>query len=355
MAIYLLIFFTLMLLRFALQGQPRLRDQVYYLVLAFLFAFSAFRFQVGCDWWGYIAQWNAQEARGNLPSPDQREPLWWAGIALLQAIGLPYPWLNVTSNALFFVGIHAIARRQPDPLGFLVLLFPILIINMPMSGIRQGAAIGVLCFAFLAFMDRRAIRFAALVFIASLIHESSIVLLLMLPLVKGDYSRQRLFLAVLLALPGAFVLAQGDASQTASTRYIGTGLDAGGAIFRVSLLSMTGLGYFLFARRRWRAEFPQDFKLVTISALILSVLILIVPLSTVIGDRLGYYFIPLQTIIFARLPYLRLGPSRPILIVAPYLALTLIFLAWTSLSELFFICYTPYQTWILGLPAFTTF
>ena len=71
-------------------------------------------------------------------------------------MGLPLPSFAISlSSAIFFLGVHVLARRQPDPLGFLVLLFPILIINMPMSGIRQGAAIGLLCIAFVAFIDRR--------------------------------------------------------------------------------------------------------------------------------------------------------------------------------------------------------
>ena len=40
----------LFLLRFALAGQGTARNQLYFIVLAALFVFSAFRYQVGCDW-----------------------------------------------------------------------------------------------------------------------------------------------------------------------------------------------------------------------------------------------------------------------------------------------------------------
>lgn len=74
-----------------------------------------------------------------------------------------------------------LARRQPDPLGFLVLLFPILIINMPMSGIKQGAAIGLICIAFAAFIDKKLFWFTAWTLLASTIHNSAIVFLLLIP------------------------------------------------------------------------------------------------------------------------------------------------------------------------------
>ena len=47
----------LFLLRFALAGQGTARNQLYFIVLASLFVFSAFRYQVGCDWSGYYYQY----------------------------------------------------------------------------------------------------------------------------------------------------------------------------------------------------------------------------------------------------------------------------------------------------------
>ena len=122
-------------------------------------------------------------------------------------MGLPYPVANIASSAVFFLGVHVLARRQPDPLGFLVLMFPILIINMPMSAIRQGAAIGLLCIAFVAFSDRRPLWFAFWVVLAAGFHISVLIFMLLLPVATGRYTRNRLLLAAFLAIPGAFALA----------------------------------------------------------------------------------------------------------------------------------------------------
>ena len=322
----------------------------YGLLLMLLFLFSAFRFEVGCDWTGYLNQYDVY---GAVPLSDvfsTREPVWTAIVSIQGALGLPYPWLNVITSALFFYGVHRMAQRQPDRLGFLVLLFPVLIINMPMSGIRQGAAIGVMCLAFLAFVDRRLIRFVLLVVLAAGIHSSAAAFLLLAPMVSGGLTRGRMALSALLAIPGGLALLSSDAGVMATTRYVDTGIDAAGAAYRVALLVLTALWFLLFLRRGWAANFPGDYKLVTIGALMMLFLAVLLPVSSVIADRLGYYLIPVQAIILARLPFLPLRSGRVLAVAAPYLGLLLVLATWALLSTHFQQCYLPYRSWIFGLP-----
>lgn len=323
----------------------------YPVLLIGLFLFSAFRFQVGCDWFGYLNQYEVYGQSSLAEVIANREPIWTAIIAVQVRLGLPYPWLNVISSALFFFGIHRMAQRQADPLGFLVLLFPILILNMPMSGIRQGAAIGIMALAFLAFIDRRLLRFVVLVLVAAGIHSSAVIFLLLAPMVNGRLSRGRVLLSVLLAVPGAVALLASDVGLTATGRYVATGLDAAGAAYRVALLVLTALWFLGFLRRKWRVAFPEEYKLAVIASLIMLSLVFVVPVSSVIADRLGYYLVPLQVMILARLPFLPMRNGRALAIVAPYLGLFLVLLVWTVLSSLFAQCYLPYRTWMFGLPA----
>lgn len=341
---YLATYLGLMLLRFSKVSG------LYPLVLIALFFYSAFRFEVGCDWTGYLNQFGYL---GQTPLSElwhEREPLWSAIIILLRWLDLPYPWLNVVSSLIFFLGVHALARRQPNPLAFLVLLFPILIINMPMSGIRQGAAIGVICLAFTAFIDKRLIRFILLVAVATGLHSSAMIFLLLTPLVGGDYSRRRLLLAGLLAIPGASLLMGTENAEIATDRYVNTGIDAAGAAFRTALLVITGIYYFLFLNRSWAKTDPEDHKLVIVGALLMLAIAPLIPVSTVIGDRLGYYLIPLQTIIFVRAPFLPLQHNQRLFLLAPYLGLLAVFAMWAILSYHFQACYLPYQTWLFGFP-----
>lgn len=341
---------VLFLLRYALASAQGARRQIYYIILLGLFLFSAFRFQVGCDWSGYYYQYlAAKDIDWSLITGD-REPIWWAILGGIQAMGLPYPVANIASSAAFFVGIHVLARRQPDPLGFLVLLFPILIINMPMSGIRQGAAIGLVCIAFAAFIDRRPIWFGFWVVVAAGFHASALIFLLLLPVATGRYTKSRLVMAGLLAIPGAILLASGESAEVASSRYIGTGVEAFGAAFRVGILGMSALYFFLFIRKKWMRTFPQDYSIVSIGAIGMGLAFLLVPVSSVIGDRFGYYLIPIQTMIFARIPYLPFRYNHSLHSALPYVMLLLVFGVWTQLSGHFQQCYIPYDSSIFGLP-----
>ncbi len=347
---YISILSGLFMLRYAV-GKSRSQTQVaYWFALIFLFVFSAFRFEVGCDWTGYLAQYYIYGAVPLSALTQQTEPLW-VGLFSLQTLwGLDYPWINVASSFIFFAGAHVMARRQPNPLAFLVLLFPVLIINMPMSGIRQGAAMGIMFIAFMAFADRALIRFVIWVFVAAAFHSSALLFIFLAPLVTGGYSRARLFLAVLLAIPSAFVISGSEEASLAASRYIDTGVDAAGAIFRVGVLGLSGLYFLWFLRRKWESAFSQDFKLAMIGSLLMIGVLLLVPVSSVIADRLAYYLIPVQALILARIPYFHWRGNKQMHILFPYALLFSMFVVWTSLSRLFDYCYRPYQTWIFGYP-----
>lgn len=349
--LYLSLTALLFLLRYALANSQHSRQQAYYAVLIGLFIFSAFRYEVGCDWAGYYNQYITAAFMDWSLIAERREPIWWATLGWIQGRGLPYPVANIIPNILFFSGMHVLAKRQPDPLGFLVLSFPVLIINMPMSGIRQAAAIGLICFAYSAFIDRRPIRFAIFVVIASGFHSSALIFLLLLPVSMGHYSKARLFAAGFLAIPGAFLLASGESAEVAASRYIDSDVEAFGAIFRLVLLSLSSFYFFYFIQSKWKSSFPRDYPLVSIGAIGMTFSFLILPISSVIGDRIGYYFIPIQAMILSRISYFHFGSNRQLHIMAPYVVLLIFFFVWTQMSGHFQQCYIPYDSWIFGIPA----
>lgn len=349
---YLATLNAIFLLRYLVGRRIGANRLAYGAVLGGLFLFSAFRFRVGCDWSGYYFNFVAGQDIDYATAIADREPVWWLVQMAFNAWGLPYPAVNVLTSALFFVGIHAIARRQPDPLGFLVLLFPILIVNMPMSGIRQAAAIGFLCLSFVAFTEHRPIRFVVWILVGSTFHSSVLAFLLLAPLATGRYTRRRRLLSLLLAVPGALVLAQSDTAQVAIERYVDTGIDAFGALFRVGILALSGLFFLLVLRREWARTWPADFGLASIGAGMMIVLLPVVGVSTVVADRLGYYLVPLQAMIFARVPYLGLRVNRRVYTALPYLGLLLVFAVWSLNSSHFRQCYLPYQSWLFGHPDF---
>ncbi len=343
--IYVAVYAVLLLAGGLSVGKRQVRRLLYFAALAGLFVFVAFRYEVGCDWTGYLSIYAIQGVSTMGEALQKREPLFWAANALLHLWQLDYPYINVIAAAVYFLGYHSLARRQPDPLGFLILSFPLLIMHLAMSGIRQAMAVGILCVAFNAFSDRRLVAYVLLVFLASGFHTSAMIFLAFAPFVHGGVSRRSLMLGSAIALPGVLFLASGEEFAVYYTRYVNSGVDAFGAPFRAGLVSLVGLVFFMFLRERWRRDWPRDYNLVYLQAGAMIAVFPMVFVSSVIADRVGYYLMPLQLVILARLAYLMRDRLIP---AAPYGAGAAVLIVWTALSSLFELCYLPYGTWLFG-------
>ena len=348
---YILLTAFLFVLSFIFQpNSHKSYTKIYYFVFFGLFLFSAFRYEVGCDWFSY------ENMFGIGPDLDmfswsfiqkEREQLFWLFIIWLNNLNLPYPFINIISSAIFFTGVHILAQRQPSPLSFLVLIFPFLIINMPMSGIRQGAAIGLICIAIVAIIDKRPKHFLLWVSLATGLHVSAFIFYALLPFATGRYTNVRYVLASLLTVFVVTILFYTGSAKQASMAYVGSlYYEAFGAPYRVGMLTVSGLYFFLFVKKKWQQNFPQDYGIIKLGALGMIVMIFLVPLSSVISDRYGYYLIPFQAMIFARAPYFRFKSNQLLYCITPYLGLLLAFILWTQLGYHFDYCYEPYANWI---------
>lgn len=344
---YLLVYALLLLLGALTVGRPGARRVFYWASLLGLFVFVAFRYEVGCDWRGYLGHYEMQRFQPLEIILERREPGYWSLVHLLHYMELDYPYINVLMGVIFFAGLHGFARRQPDPLGFLILCLPVLIVNLAMSAIRQAAGLGFLCLAYNAFVDRRLGRYVALVLAGSLFHSSSIIFLMLVPFIKGGFSPRNIALAVILGLPGGyFVMA--DELEFYAERYLETGIDAAGGPFRAGLLAIVGILFLRYLRLRWWARFKTDYDLALIGSLIMLAVFPVALVSSVIGDRVGYYVMPLQLMILARLPYLHEGRDAILINSAPYVALGAVLWVWTEYSSLFQRCYVPYSSWLFS-------
>ena len=344
--IYFLIYVALLLCGFLSQGKRSLRNSLYYVCLLGLFVFAGFRYEVGCDWTGYLNIFNVAGRPEASDTARQSEVSFWALNDLLHYFDLEYPYINVVSSAAFFLGLHVLAKRQPNPLGILVLAFPVLILNIAMSAIRQGIALGILCFAYNAFIDKRLTRYIFFVALGATFHMSAISLLALTPFVQGEYTRRRIAFAGLLALPGLYFLLTTQSFEIYASRYIGSVVpEAAGAPYRTGLLALTGIVFLWFLDGKWKAQSIRDYKLVKLSSYMFIATFPVALFSSVIGDRFGYYLAPIQLIILTRLPMLVKGRNSAIVAFAPYAAGALILVGWIGFSQLFEQCYLPYQMW----------
>lgn len=343
---YLALTFGALSSRFLLPRQEKYRHINYALLLLALFVFCAFRYEVGCDWLGYEYQWINVSARYNDAFSGYNDLLWWISMKTLSDFGLPFNSINVFSAAVFFFGLHSFARKQLDPIGFLVLCFPVLILNMPMSALRQAVAIGIIFFAYRAFIRGQTLRYAGLVLFAAMFHTSAAILIFLTPFVRGELKLRYILPSAIFGLAGAVLLLQ--SVDTLVDRYVEADTEAFGAVYRVGALAATGAIYLIFLRKPWRAKWPADYALVTVGSACMVADLFLLLFSTVVADRIGYYLIPIQILICIKAYRLFREQYQLAAFLAPYIALYSLMLVWFAASSLFVQCYTPYRTWLFG-------
>jgi hypothetical protein len=319
----------------------------YWFFLIFLFFFCAFRWDVGCDFRSYENHFLHKAWFMDFTDAlSVSEPAYWATQIWLREIGLNWAWINVLSAIVFFMGIHALARRQPNPLMFLTLCFPALIIGVAMSAIRQAAAIGFLCFAFNAFVDNKWIRYAVLVFIAAMFHKSAVVFLAAASFIMPIQGRMKFMIGALTLIPSFLILSGSETYESYSSVYVGTQNDAAGGIFRVLPISISGIFYILYLRKRWRTACPGDAYFIDIFAYPLVMIVPLVLYSSVMGDRFGYYLSLVAFMIQVRAYLLYSNRAAQLVFFIPLAAGMVLLVVWSQLSAAFWECYLPYQTWL---------
>lgn len=117
---------------------------------------------------------------------------------------------------------------------------------------------------------------------------------------------------------------------------------------RVCLLAIVGLIFFLFLRKSWAAEDSEYGSLATLGASAMLAIVALLPVSSVMADRIGYYLVPIEALIVSRIPFVR--PDRRRLVVLIYGAHLVLLAAWANYSTLFDLCYLPYRSWLFGMP-----
>jgi hypothetical protein len=343
--IYLFFYLALLVFWLISRSGRSQRPELYYFCLFGLFLFVAFRYRVGCDWNGYLSIF--EEGRRYDASIRQVESSFWWAVKFLHYFELEYPYLNVISAAVFFVGLHALAKRQPDPLKILVLAFPILILNLAMSSLRQAMAVGFLCFAFNAFVDKRLFRMLAFIATAVTFHTSSAFFFVLAPFVKGRFSQKQMASGLVLALPGAYYMFSAGAFDLYFNRYAresGPVVEASGAPFRTALVALCGVIFLLFLDSKWQQFQPRDYKLVKMFSYGMLASFPLAFYSSVIGDRISYYLFPVALIVICRLPLLVRGREW-LTVWAPFATGAAVLFVNIEFSYLFSLCYIPYRIW----------
>ncbi|TGD73113.1 EpsG family protein [Mangrovimicrobium sediminis] len=348
MIVYLGIYLALVFLAGAVTS-ARGQQWVLALCVIGLAVFVGTRFDTGCDFDGYLYRFRYMFLDTSQSLLDRPEPGYYLLTWLIKVAGLSYLWVNVAAAAVFFGLLWHFVRRHPNALLMLALMFPVLVIQLAMSGVRQAVAVAFLTAALTAFTRNQRSVVVLCILAAGSFHSSALVFLPLALMVGRDYSTGRVLGALLLLTPVAYVLMQ-ERLQIYHQRYIMAGDDmySSGAIYRVALIVGSAAVFELY-RRRFAQAFPAQFTLLHVFSLASFFLVPAYLVNTVMAHRLAYYLIPAQAFVLAALPGLA-GPlngrdSRLLFfaITGVYLAYMLV---WFGFSRHAQSCYVPYQSFL---------
>lgn len=328
------------------------RDTGLWLVAALLglVVFIGTRDHVGCDFGPYLLRYESIDPSVPvLTALSEAEPGFQLLLRLVVAAGLDFLWLNLIAAALTMGMYFLFLRAQFNPLMILALLFPVVLMQLSMSGIRQGLATAALAAATVPFLKGQRLATGLWILFGAQFHASVAAFLPIAFLAGRQISTLRLGLGVMLAGPvAAYLIA--DRIELYQDRYVEQihgEMTSGGAGFRYLLVLLPTV-LFLLHHRQVRAAFPQHFELMKLFAIIALALAPLLVLSSLALHRLTYYVMPISTVTFVSLSHLIFPPAwqiwgrlLPVLIHAVYT------IAWQLLSAHAQACFLPYRSYLL--------
>ena len=326
-------------------GNYRKSHTVFFVVSGFFLVwFMGFRYEVGCDYFGYLNRWMNFNPEFELAHLLEGEE---AGFALLmgsiKASGLDYTWLNVAASAILVLCYIRFASAYEFAPLIVTLLFPVIIIQFGMSGIRQALAGGFLMMAFNAFTQKKKIR-TAIWILAGMQFHISVVIFLPISLLAGrEFNTIRVFSAMLILGPVAAMFLA-DRFDTYESRYIENTVSAGGAIIRYILI-LIPVPFFIMNKSKFQRMFPDIFPLLKLGTITIISLSPLIVLSSIALHRLIFYVMPLSIIlcVYATAVLAKKTSQLHQLIALTYGTYSTV---WFLSSKHAQSCYIPYQnTW----------
>ena len=297
------------------------------------------RDHVGHDWNNYLNMFERADASDFYYVISSVEPgyafLNWASSRL----GTGIYGVNAVCAAILVFGLFKFLDRQPNFWRALAIATPVLMIGIAMGATRQATAIGFLMLAFNAFHDRRLIHYLLFVGAAVLFHRSSAVFFLPAWFIHGRLQIWPLVLGGLVFFAASLFLR--DAATYYQTSYVGTDIQASGALPRAAL-NVLAAGLFFFYRRKWMERY-DDGAMFTIMAGVILLMAPAVLFAAAATDRMSMYLLPIQVAIFARLPNLVPLQFRTPVMLGIFAGFTVLLFTWLMFSPFAQSSWVPYE------------
>lgn len=309
-----------------------------------LVLFIGLRFEIGGDWYNYIAIHRGIAAAPGLLFFNAAEP----GYALLNRLAGPgdgaIQTVNLVCAALFTAGALRFCRATPFPALALSMAIAYLGVVVAMGYTRQSAAIGLVMWGLVPLSRGRTGAYAACAIAAASFHSSAVVALPLLLAEAGPRARRNALLFMALALPALGIVASGYIASKFQA-YVGQEMKSEGGAVRLAM-GLLPAAFFLATRRRQAALFPRDARLWTVVSLFGLALVPLFPFSSTVVDRAALYLVPLQIVVWTRMPLMLGGPWRALGYLGVLMVYGATLIVWLSTSFYAYCCWIPYK-WTL--------
>ncbi|MCB2016002.1 MAG: EpsG family protein [Hydrogenophaga sp.] len=316
----------------------------------FLLLFMGTRYHTGCDYRAYESRFlYLYKDTDYLSYVTQEEPgFHWLNL-LVHDLGLGFMWVNLFASLIFVLCLIRFVRISPSPVLLLAIMFPIVILQLGMSGLRQALAVAFLLQAMISFVNVRRLHAALWILVAAQFHQSAYIFL-PLAFMAGRKFSWPMVVASLAVLGPAAVFLLGERADVYSDRYVeqiyGEN-SSGGALLRYALAVLPCI-LFELQIKRVRRLLPKLYPLLRVVSLMTFALAPIGLLSTVALHRMTFYVLPADLLIFVCTVMTLPRPqalSRQLLVL-PAGALLVYLLGWFTLSRHSAICYVPYDSFL---------
>ena len=176
---------------------------VYYLIVAGLTFLLCFRYGQGTDYHAYEQQYDSILVSNDIFTNQlfHGEIGWFILMLFSKRIGLNFYWfVGIVSFAMMFLVTRSIKRHSPKKLFSVLLLYPTFYLTYFTSAMRQGLVLSLFVGIGLELLiKKRTIKYLILIAFLSVIHFSSIVLIL-LPIVLRLKNKKIIYSGIFLSV-----------------------------------------------------------------------------------------------------------------------------------------------------------
>lgn len=300
---------------------------------AILFLLIGFKGKVGCDYLGYYYRYLGFHPVESLMKTTG-EYSWYLIEYFTYIFNLDYHTYTICT-AVIGLGFLFLAQKKIRYIGFLVIIYQMIIVQLGLSGMRQFIAVCILTYAISIYLfgnQKSTLKFLLLTVFAATFHISALTILFVLPFVF-KLKKSQIFLIIIFCLVGLSSNVLSEASNKYDTRYLQGVRVSAGAWYRFSITCVI----LFFAMKKASKELYYLCLFIIVFGILLGVV------NSIGLHRFNYYFLPIATLLLIK--NYKEGNVSNIRMRMVYALSVFYFLFWFTFSR-YNECFIPYNTFL---------